>query len=262
MKLKIAASIGLLALAPLAYPDVAQPDANPSFVSFVGCPIYRDTDSGRKSGCWLAEDPATGIRYDVTDGPTKPQVGKVSLFEGVVTNEPNTCGGVVLRPVRQAVLDETCPQAIIPAEEFKGRRFILPAQTMQPTWIARTLPQPPFANQEFHIVFDFGNDFQVYQYAELILEKISLYVRASKPKAVIVTGYAATTPIEMSGRMLAEPLALATSRANVTAESLRRLGIERSLIRVEARGDPQPLTNLGTPGLAASQRRVTVRIEL
>ena len=262
MKFQVTASLGLLALVPLTYPDVAYPDANPSFVTFVGCPIYRDTDSGRKSGCWLAEDPATGIRYDVTDGPTKPQVGKVSLFEGVVTGEANACGGVVLRPVRQAVLDETCPQAIIPAEEFTGRRFILPAQTMQPTWIERTLPQPPFAPQQFHIVFDFGNDFQVYQYAELILEKISLYVKASTPKAVVVTGYAATSPIDVSGRKLAEPLALATSRANVTAESLRRLGVEPTLIRIEARGDPQPIANLGTPGLEASKRRVTVRIEV
>lgn len=257
MKSKAATLIVLLALAPLAHPD-----ADKSVVTFVGCPIYRDTDSGRKSGCWLAEDPASGVRYDVTDGPTKPQVGKLSLFEGVVTGEPNTCGGIVLRPVRQAVLDETCPQAIIPAEEFKGRRFILPAETMQPTWIARTLPPPPYTNREFNIVFDFGSDFQIYQYAELILEKISLYVKASKPKAVIVTGYAATTPIDVSGRQLSEPMMLAKSRAATTAESLRRMGVEQSLIRIESRGDPQPLANLATPGLEASKRRVTVRIEM
>lgn len=257
MKSKAATLVVLLALAPLAHPD-----ADKSFVTFIGCPIYRDTDAGRKSGCWLVEDPATGIRYDVTDGPTKPQVGKVSMFEGVVTTEPNTCGGVVLRPVRQAVLEDTCTPAIIPAEEFKGRRFVLPAVTMQPTWIARELPKPPYTTQEFHIVFDFGNDFQIYQYAELILEKISLYVKASKPKAVVVTGYAATRPIEVSGRKLAEPIELAKSRANTTAESLRRLGVERSLIRTETQGDPKPIANLATPGLEASKRRVTVRVEV
>jgi outer membrane protein OmpA-like peptidoglycan-associated protein len=261
MKSKAATLLVLLSLAPPAHPD-ADPPPSKEFVTFIGCPIYRDTDAGRKSGCWLAEDPATGIRYDVTDGPTKPQVGKVSFFEGVITNEPNSCGGVVLRPVRQAVLDDTCPQAIIPAEEFKGRRFVLPAETMQPTWIDRALPPPPYTTREFHIVFDFGNDFQVYQYAELILEKISLYVKASKPKAVIVTGYAATKPIEVSGRKLAEPLELAKSRANTTAESLRRLGVERTLIRIETQGDPQPMAGLATPGMEASKRRVTVRIEV
>jgi outer membrane protein OmpA-like peptidoglycan-associated protein len=257
MKSQLVTVTALLALAPTAHPD-----ADPPFVTFVGCPIYRDTDAGRKSGCWLAEDPTTGIRYDVTDGPTKPQVGKLSVFEGVATNEPNTCGGIVLRPVRQALLDDTCAQAIIPAEEFTGRRFVLPAVTMQPTWIARTLPQPPYTTQEFHIVFDFGNDFQIYQYAELILERISLYVKASKPRAVTVTGYAATQPIGVSGRTLVEPIGLATSRANMTAESLRRLGVERSLIRIEARGDPQAIANLATPGQEASKRRVTVRIEV
>jgi outer membrane protein OmpA-like peptidoglycan-associated protein len=255
---RIAKLVLLLACIPFARADA--PD--PNFVSFVACPIYRDTDAGRKSGCWLAEDPATGIRYDVTDGPTKPQVGKLSLFEGIVTQDADTCGGVVLRPVRQAVLDEGCPRAIIPAEQYPGRRFVLPAETMKPTWEPRELPPPPYATKEFHIVFDFGNDFHVYQYAELILEKISLYAKASKPKAVIVTGFAATQPIEVSGRSLAEPLTLAKARAQATTEALVRLGIERGLIRIETKGEPKPIADLPTPGLEASKRRVTVRIEV
>ena len=235
------------------------PDQN--VVRFVACPIYRDTDLGRKSGCWLAEDPATGIRYDVSDAPTKPQLGRVSLFEGVVTQEPDACGGAILRPVRQAVLDETCPRTIIPAEQFAGRRFQLP-ETLKPTWEPRPLPEPPFSTREFHIVFDFGNDFHVYQYAELILEKASLYVKASSPKAVVVTGFAATAPIEVSGRTLAEPLLLARSRAEATAEALRRLGVNSQLIRIETNGAPKPIRNLQTPGEEASKRRVTIRVEL
>jgi outer membrane protein OmpA-like peptidoglycan-associated protein len=231
-------------------------------ITFVACPIYRDTDAGRKSGCWLAEDPATGIRYDVTDAPTKPQVGKVSLFEGIVTREADSCGGVVLRPVRSSVLEEACPRAIIPAEQFKGRPFILPDEVLKPTWEPRVLPPPPYTTKEFHIVFDFGNDFHIYQYAELILEKISLYVKASKPKAVTVTGHAATKPIEASGRSLAEPLSLATSRAEATVEALTRLGVDRKIIRVRTDGDPRPLAILPTPGLESSKRRVTVRIEV
>jgi outer membrane protein OmpA-like peptidoglycan-associated protein len=254
----VAKLVVLFALAPVAAADAPEP----ALVTFVGCPIYRDTDSGRKSGCWLAEDPATGVRYDVTDGPTKPQVGRLSLFEGVVTKDADTCGGIVLRPVRSAVLDDSCPRAIIPAEQFKGRRYILPDEVLKPTWEPRASPPPPYATKEFHIVFDFDHDFHIYQYAELILEKISLYVQASKPKAVIVTGYAATTPVEVSGRRLAEPAALAKSRAEATAEALRRLGVDRKLIRIATDGDPKPLKNLQRPGLEASKRRVTVRIEV
>lgn len=233
----------------------------PRLVTFVACPIYRDTDLGRKSGCWLAEDTATGVRYDVTDGPTKPQVGRMSLFEGVVTNEPDSCGGVVLRPVRQAVLDETCPVAIIPAEQFKGRPFVLPRDVLKPTWEARPLPQPPYTNQEFHIVFDYGNDFLIYQYAELILEKISLYVKASRPQRVRIIGYAATKPLEAPGRSLSESGALAKARAEMAAEALARLGADRKLMRIETSVNPQPVPNLPTPGLESSKRRVTIRVE-
>ena len=236
------------------------PDAN--VVTFVGCPIYRDTDLGRKSGCWLAEDPTTGTRYDVTDGPTKPQVGRMSLFEGVVTGDADTCGGVVLRPVRQAVLDEPCPIAIVPAEQYPGRRFILPAEVLKPTWEPRERPPPPYATKEFSIVFDFGHDFLIYQYAELILEKVSLYVKASKPKLVAITAYAATVPIHVSGRTLREPASLAKDRAEMTAEALARLGVDRKLMRLQTNTHPQPLAELGTPGPEASKRRVTIKVEI
>jgi outer membrane protein OmpA-like peptidoglycan-associated protein len=258
MSLRLFSALLLFTSAGVSLADA--PELN--VVAFVACPIYRDTDSGRKSGCWLAEDPATGIRYDVTDAPTKPQVGKMSYFEGIATGDRDTCGGIVLRPVRSSVLEDTCPRAIIPAEQFKGRPFILPDEVLKPTWEPRVLPMPPYTTKEFHIVFDLGSDFHIYQYAELILEKISLYVKASRPKAVIVTGYAATKPIDVSGRSLAEPLSLARSRAEGTAEALTRLGVDRELIRVTTDGDPRPLTMLNTPGLESSKRRVTVRIEV
>ena len=34
-------------------------------VRFISCPIYRDADAGRKSGCWLSDDASSGTRYDV-----------------------------------------------------------------------------------------------------------------------------------------------------------------------------------------------------
>jgi len=252
--------VGLVALFVGAVASAEAPDAR--VVTFVGCPIYRDTDLGRKSGCWLAEDPATGVRYDVTDAPTKPQVGRMSLFEGVVTQDGDTCGGVVLRPVRSAVLDETCPTSIVPAEAYPGRRFVLPDEVLKPTWEPRELPKPPYSSQEFHIVFDYGNDFLIYQYAELILEKISLYAKASKPKAIVITGFAATQPIEISGRKLAEPAALAKARAEMAALALTRSGIDRKLLRIETNTRPQPIPNLGTPTAEASKRRVTIQIEI
>jgi hypothetical protein len=78
-------------------------------LSLVACPVYRDTDAGRKSGCWLAADPATGTRYDVTSAPTKPDWNHAVLVEGRIDEKAgDPCGGVVLDPVRVSVLEANC----------------------------------------------------------------------------------------------------------------------------------------------------------
>src|SRR5581483_9393417 len=81
-----------------AAPTVAAPAAE---LRFVTCPIYRDTDAGRKSGCWLADSPEDGRRYDVTPSPTKPDWNYAVLVEGRPSaHQTDVCGGVVLDPVR------------------------------------------------------------------------------------------------------------------------------------------------------------------
>ena len=250
----------LLGLPCVALAVDADSSEQPKPMAFISCPIYRDTDAGRKSGCWLADDPATGVRYDVTEGPTKPQLGRQILVEGRISNEPNACGGVVLRPVRTAVLDATCPSALIPAEGYAGRRFVLPEKVMQPTWQARPVPTSPYTEKTFDIVFDFGNDFLIYQYSELILEDVATYAKASRAKTVEVTAYAATKPFEVSGTRLAEPLELAKARAEMTAEALRRLGIAREQLKVTWHGDPLPLDGPAPTGPESTKRRVTIRV--
>lgn len=87
-------------------------------VRFVACPIYRDTDAGRKSGCWLAADPATGTRYDVTAAPTKADWNHAILVEGIVApSAGDPCGGVVLEPARVSILEEGCTRHLIKARE-------------------------------------------------------------------------------------------------------------------------------------------------
>lgn len=229
--------------------------------SFIACPIYRDTDAGRKSGCWLADDPS-GARYDVTLGPVKPQVGHMVLIEGLKSEEPTTaCGGAVLTPVRVAVLAETCPRQIIPAETFPGRPYKSPPEQLAPTDVPRVLPPPPYAEKVFSIYFEYDRDFLIYQYSELILEKIMLYAKASQAKRVHVAGFAATVPWVLQGRLLREPMALAKSRAQMVAESLRRLGVPESSLVVEWHGTPAPTQDLEGGKLPEpSKRRVVVTI--
>jgi hypothetical protein len=79
----------------------------PKVVSFIACPIYRDTNQGRKSGCWLADDHESGLRYDIGGGRAKPQIGHEVLVEGVIASSPDVCGGAVLVPVHTAVLESS-----------------------------------------------------------------------------------------------------------------------------------------------------------
>ena len=84
----------------LAAPLSAQAQQAGELVRFIACPVYRDTDSGRKSGCWLADDRESGIRYDVSQSPYKPDWNREVLVEGRVSADPPTpCGATVLEPV-------------------------------------------------------------------------------------------------------------------------------------------------------------------
>ena len=231
-------------------------------VTFVSCPIYRDTDQGPKSGCWLADDYATGVRYDIGQGRTKPQVGRMVLVEGIPAPAPNLCGGAVLKPVHTSPLASTCPAVILPAENFPGRPFVLRLDhVLPPADVVRPLPQGPFANKRWAIEFDYRSDFLAYQYSEVILDAIARYVRASHPIEVRVEGYAATRPYVVSGMRLVEPPQLAEDRADRVARALRRLGVDRKIMRVRSSVNPRPAAiddGLAQPSL----RRVTIRVEL
>lgn len=239
----------------------AAAQSKPELHTFITCPIYRDTDAGRKSGCWLADDPQ-GVRYDVTLGAVKPQVGHLALIEGVQSGEPDSaCGGRVLEPVRVAVLEDSCERQVIPADSYPGRPFKSPPEMLAPSDVPRTLPPPPYTEKVFSIYFEYDRDFLIYQYAELILEKIVLYAKASQAKRVQVVGFAATEPLAVHGRTLREPLTLAKSRAEMVAEALRRLGVPAASLSLTWQGAPTKTTDLEGGKLPEpSKRRVVVTV--
>jgi outer membrane protein OmpA-like peptidoglycan-associated protein len=234
----------------------------PQSVSFIACPVYRDTNQGRKSGCWLADDHESGQRYDIGGGRAKPQIGHEVLVEGVVSNADDVCGGTVLAPVHTAVLQSLCPAVMLPPENFPGRASQVSAKSILPPMdVERPPPPPPYRPQQWVIQFNFQSDFLLYQYSEVILDAAARYILASGAKRVVVTGFAATKDIQVSGRTLSESGALAKSRAASVAEALRRLGVDPRLMHVSWHGDPGPLA--ADDGLAEpSKRRVTISAEL
>lgn len=230
-------------------------------VRFIACPIYRDADSGKKSGCWLADDPASGMRYDVSLSPHKPDWNYGVMVEGIVTAAPTTpCGGVVLDAVRTSRLyDMPCTRHMLPAEGFPGRRFVLPKRNITPSSVARPVPPGPYAERTFPVYFEFGNDFLVYQYGDYLIEQAGNWINAAHPKKLVVTGFAATRPEVISGRTMAEPAELAAQRAETIAETLRRL-MPGMIIETAADTSGSAANDKDADGLTdQSRRRVEIR---
>ena len=214
----------LVTLAALALPLSAQAAETGDLVRFVSCPVYRDADSGKKSGCWLATDPQTGKRWDVSQSPYKPNWDFAVLVEGRISAaSADPCGAPVLDPVRTSILPDPCTRHMLPAEGYKGRKFVLPARNIQPLSVARATPPGPYAERVFTTYFEFDRDFLVYQYDDFIIDNAVTWIRAAKPKKLVVTGFAATEPETVSGRVLAERPEVARERAESIAETLRRL---------------------------------------
>ena len=232
-------------------------------ISFVACPVYRDTDAGRKSGCWLAKDLESGVQYDVTSAPIKPILGREILVEAQASNTGSElCGAVVLDPVYVSVLDTPCKQHLIPAEGFPGRRYVLPARTVQPLANPLPPPLPPYRSRKYTIFFELNNDFLIYQHADVVMEEAVGYALASKPRRILVTGYADIQGLDVSGRHLQESLDIAKARAAMVVEALTRLAIPKSIIKVQYH-DGAVLDGDAMPGLPqSSRRRATIELQL
>lgn len=156
-----------LALACHGAAALAAPPAG-SNISFVSCPIVRDTPS---VPCWISD--YDGDRYyltiqsDVSAEVQPPMLGHQVLVEGVVSDEPQICGGIVLKQVRLSVMperDANCNQVLPVEEAYRidfnprppgpsagGLAFAAPAGGAGP----RTPAPVPTGPQKIDIYFDF-----------------------------------------------------------------------------------------------------------
>lgn len=230
-------------------------------VRFIACPVYRDTDNGRKSGCWLASDPATGIRYDVTAAPTKPDWNHAILVEGLVAKDGgDPCGGTVIEPARVSVLEAPCTRHLIRAEGYKGRKFALPARNVRPLYDKRKLPEKPYIEGRFTIPFDFSSSFITYQLSDYYLDATINYALDVQPARIEIAGVAQTAPDVVSGQEIVEDAALARTRAEVVRKALIMRGIAPERVTI-VDSLPGPFVVAAFDGLSwPAARRVDVRI--
>lgn len=231
-------------------------------VVFATCPIYRDADDGKKSGCWLAESPETGVRYDVTQSANKPDWGHAVLVEGrIAEDQTDLCGGVVLAPVRVSILEETCVRAMLPSEGFRGRRFTLPARNIRPLYAPRTPAAAPFAERSFFVPFDVDRDFVVYQNADYLLDQAVWYALDTQAERVEIVGLYDDRNRVVSGRPIHEDLAIAQTRAERVADWMRLRGVPVERLNVTWRAATEDSQDTAFEGLTeASRRRVDIRI--
>lgn len=136
-------------------------------ISFVSCPIVRDT---RSVPCWLSEYQGRTyyltIQSDVSAAVQPPLLGHQVLVEGIVADAPPICGGIVLEPLRLSAmpeLDANC-NAMLPADD----RYVVDFNPRPPGPSAGRLafapdpnapppaPPPPLAGpQVVDVYFDF-----------------------------------------------------------------------------------------------------------
>lgn len=248
-------------LAPVAL-ALASPAQAAEPVRFVACPVYRDTDAGLKSGCWLATDPATGIQWDVTLSPYKPDWNFAVLVEGLAAEDAaQPCGAQTLGPVRTSRLETPCTRHMLPPEGNPGRKFILPTRNIRPLASPQPLPPGPYEDRTFTVFFELDRSFVVYQYGDYLLDQAAQWIRGAKLARLVVTGYAATEPALVSRTTIVERPEIASERAETVALSLSRLFPElpiktRAALGAEANSHPDAD---GIPW--QSQRRVEIRAE-
>lgn len=251
----------MIRLALLLSATVAGATADTTQMSFVACPIYRDTDNGRKSGCWLADEPVSGVRYDITAAPTKPDWNRAVLVEGrIAAGAADLCGGRVLEPARVSVLAEPCIRHRLPAEGYKGRRFALPERNVRPLYEPRTPPTKPYAVGRFTVPFDFEGTFVAYQLADYYVDQAIDYALAVQPAEVVIAGHAQASPRTISGRRLVESPGLARERAELVAHAFTLRGVSPARIRM-AEPSAAPFVAAAFDGLeAAEDRRVDILV--
>lgn len=226
-------------------------------IRFITCPIYRDTNFGKKTGCWLADDRETGLRYDVSGATSKPDWHYAVLVEGRVGKDGgNPCGGTVLNPARTSILyDMPCTPHMLPAEGFAGFKWGLPRRNVRPLSEVRPVATGPFEARTFSLYFDWDQDFLLYQYDDYLLDHAYYWLRDARPRQIVVTGYADRRGDTISGKAMTESATIAEERARRVTLALTRLGIDPAIITTRWSDDAPQSDDPEADGLIGQARR-------
>jgi hypothetical protein len=208
------------------------------YLSFVSCPIVRDT---KTVPCWLAEYQGETyfltIQTDVSAPVNPPWLGHRVLVEGVIADEPNICGGRVLKPVTLSVLPEldgSCNK-ILPAEDRYNLTFEPPRPPgpsmgrLAFSYPEDTRAKPGDGPKDFTIEYDFDGlvVFRHPRFLQAILE----YAVDTQARHVDIVGYRGASRLS-NGETLVEAADIGKRRAEQVAELLKGAGLANVEYRV------------------------------
>lgn len=256
------ADVAVIAL----FASVSISAAPPTHRNFVACPIVRDTST---VPCWLAEYKGETyfltLQTDVSAPVNPPQLGHRVLVEGVVSDEPRICGGIVLKPVTLSVLpelDSSC-STMLPAED----RYNLTFEAPRPPGPSKgrlafaqdpATPRPERAAVEpgprtFVIQYDFDNLIGFRHGGQL--SQIRDFAEKTKATRIEIAGYRASSLLS-DDSVLTEREGIGQQRADQVASLLKDAGLGALAFDVRWRDAPRPD---GVNDAALRRIEVTVR---
>jgi outer membrane protein OmpA-like peptidoglycan-associated protein len=249
----------------LADPALAAPGDR---LNFLACPRLHDTTPN----CWTAEYEGEIYYLGVQRGPDQsylPQMKHQVLVEGVITDAPRICGGLVMKPLRVSVmpeLDLSCDGPVLSGEGLtppplparQPRRASRPPAPLGEeigSFMRPEMPEPPYTRREFRIDFDFGTDLLVDQMQRRVMEIVA-YAKVAGARKLSVKGYSSTTLLT-DGRRLVEPEGLAELRARKIHGMLKDLGVQAEVMELAWADSPEEPDGIHD----AERRRVEVTVE-
>jgi hypothetical protein len=232
--------------------------------NFLSCPVVQDT---KTVPCWVSEYRGElyylGIQSDISAEFHPPYLGHKVLVEGIVSDEPRICGGLVLKPVVVSPILEPDPSCntILPAVD----KYTVPFAPRPPgpsggTLAFQTPPQapaviqPPFSPREFAIFYDF--DMTVMGRHATLLSQIVDYAERTEAKRLIVNSARGATLLS-DGTLLTEKQGIAQARAAEIADLLKRGRLSKVAIQVTSSEEANKATGVDD----WKSRRTTVRVE-
>ncbi len=241
MRDKLAPILALCAM------TVAVPASAQEYLNFIACPVAQDTGE-RSDVCFFVRH--NGERYGVSIPPDwgRPQLGHKLLVEGIVSDDGQECGGVMIEgrasvmPELSLECDEIAPATPEILALELGRRpditqeqsaMILadPSSSLQIMRL-RALPVPEVAlGRTETIYFPFERDRASGPDAMVMLELARL-AEATPGAEVQIRAFQGATLLD-NGEIIAERTDIARQRGEKIAVILTGLGAPEDAIRLE-----------------------------